>query len=218
MPGPGDDILIVPTTKSIGRAYAVMSKPIAAGDEILLMHSRDGKIYGYKPSQIFPSDSILLAPVKGDKRMVVGLTDYPDFIASGSWSTWAQSYCAVTTSPTGCTCQCAVYGPEKYNSGCTLTIPIRAYCNRQQFTFSVGASQWTAGNPPQLIGYGVGHSSWGDLGGGATGAGGTWTSTTELHKGDTFSITFWMTAELSGSVQYGEKVTMTITGINLWRE
>lgn len=218
MPGPGDDILMVPTGKSIGRTYAIMSKTIAAGDEILLLHSRDGKTYGYKPSQIFAGDSLLLCPVKGDKRMVVGLTDYPDFLGSASWSTWAQSYCNPTTWSNGCTVQCAVYGPSKYNSGATITIPIRAYCNRQQFTFSVGASQWTAGNPPQLIGYGVGHSSWGDLGGGALGAGGTWTSTTEYHKGDTFQLSFWMTAELSGSVQYGEVVTTTITGINLWRE
>lgn len=221
MPGPGDEILLMPTGKSIGRTYAIMSKTIAAGDEILIMHSRDGKTYGYKPSQIFTGDSLLLCPVKGDKRMVVGLTDYPDFMGNASWTSWSTNagMAPVTTTSNGCTCYCAVYGPERYHSGATITIPIRAYCNRQTFTYYVQSSQWTAGNPPQLMGYGVGSTSaTGVLNGDQTGASGTWVGYGEYQKGSTLSIAFQMRAECGGSITPGEKVPMIISNVYVWRE
>lgn len=220
MPGPGDDILMVPTGKSIGTTYAVMSKPISAGNEILLLHSRDGKTYGYKPSQIFAGDSILLAPVKGDKRMIVGLTDYPDFVAGASWTAWADYPSWATSWGSGgtCTCQCYVFGTGRYNSGTTVRIPIRAYCNRQMFSYQVGGSQWvTNSNPPKLLGYAVGYSTPMTLGGGFHGASGTWYGSQELHKGDTWTCSFSIYAEAGGYITPGDRVDMHITGIYLWR-
>jgi len=220
MPGPGDDVLILPTGRIKGHASAIMSKTITAGDDILIFTARDGKKYGYKPAQIFPGDSLLVCPVKGDKRQVVGLTDYPDFMGNATWTSWSTNagWAPVTTTANGCTCYCAVYGPERYHSGATISIPIRAYCNRQMFTYYVQSSQWTAGNPPQLMGYGVGSSSvTGALNGDQMGASGTWYGYTEYQKGSTLQISFQMTAECGGSITPGEKVPMVISNVYVWR-
>ena len=217
MPGPGDDILMVPTGKSIGRTYAIMSKTIAAGDEILIMHSRDGKTYGYKPSQIFAGDPLLLCPVKGDKRMVVGLTDYPDFISAATWTTWAESYASASGSGNSCSCTCAANYFGHFDAGATISIPIRAYCNRQMFSYTVAGSQWV-GDHGEYLGCGNGHSTYLDLGGGFYGASGTWYGTQELQKGQTWTCSFWMTADTGALIIPGETVSMAITGIYLWRE